>query len=663
MLVDENVINELYQDAGETRVQKARLYVRTGKTEIEKIHYENSQQFEITGKVTGQDIYRTHISVNNGEIEDLICECADYQNRYAACKHIVATMMQFVEDSRYEDIIHTKDSKTINKKLQIESKYRNFKQIVNDFYSDEMQETEDEEKFDNIKIEPKLIYDKYTSNLKLEFKIGNQRMYKIKNISEFFERMQKKEKFKYGNKLEFVHKEANFIEEDRKLLEFILEQAEIISFVNSSANSNYRYYGKALNESSIQLNSTALDKIFEILKDKEIIFQKEYEETRIKFIDKNPDIFFEMIKSKNNEYKIVLNQKTNLLKELDILYGKNYNYILYKNNLYRCDSNYKETVIRLIKLLKENYLTELVLNEEQLPELFSVILPKLKDGIKFKNIDETKIEKYKPKKLGVKIYLDFDENGYILSDVKFCYGEEEFNPLQETINIKYARDIMAENKAINMFRKTGFMYYAEKECFILPEDDKIYNFLANDINEYMQKFEVMVTENFKSKEIKQPKIGSLGVKIENNLLEIDFSNLNVSLDELQEIMEKYTLKKKYHKLKDGSFINLEENPDIEFIDKLVVGMDISYEDLKEKEIRLPVNRSLYLNQLLKTISNTQVNKNEEYKKIVKGTTKENIEDEINVPQSLENTLRYYQKTGYKWLKTLDNYKFGRSFSR
>ena len=658
MLVDENVINELYQDAGETRVQKARLYVRTGRTEIEKIHYENPQQFEITGKVTGQEIYRTHISVNNGEIEDVICECTDYQNRYAACKHIVATMMQFVENSKYENIIHSEDSRTINKKLQIDSKYRNFKQIVNEFYSDEMQKTEVEEEKQNIKIEPKLIYEKYTNNLRLEFKIGNQRMYKIKNIPEFYEKMQKKEKFKYGNKLEFVHKEANFIEEDRKLLEFILEQAEIISFVNSSANSNYRYYGKALNESSIQLNSTALDKIFEILKDKEIIFQKEYEETRIKFIDKNPDIFFEMIKSKNNEYKIVLNQKTNLLKELDILYGKNYNYILYKNNLYRCDSNYKETVIRLIKLLKENYLTELVLNEEQLPELFSVILPKLKDGIKFKNIDETKIEKYKPKKLGVKIYLDFDENGYILSDVKFCYGEEEFNPLQETINIKYARDIMAENKAINMFRKTGFMYYAEKECFILPEDDKIYNFLANDINEYMQKFEVMVTENFKSKEIKQPKIGSLGVKIENNLLEIDFSNLNVSLDELQEIMEKYTLKKKYHKLKDGSFINLEENPDIEFIDKLVVGMDISYEDLKEKEIRLPVNRSLYLNQLLKTISNTQVNKNEEYKKIVKGTTKENIEDEINVPQSLENTLRYYQKTGYKWLKTLDNYKFG-----
>ena len=92
-------------------------------------------------------------------------------------------------------------------------------------------------------------------------------------------------------------------------------------------------------------------------------------------------------------------------------------------------------------------------------------------------------------------------NEHIIADARFCYGEEEFNPLQTKIDIKYPRDVIAENKAINIFRKTGFMYYAQKECFILPDDDKIYDFLANDINEYMQKFEVMVTDNFKSKEI------------------------------------------------------------------------------------------------------------------------------------------------------------------
>ena len=89
MLVNKKVEDELYYDAGETRVQKARLYVKTGRTEIEKINYNNENNFEITGKVTGQEVYRTHIHIEAGEIEDVTCECIDYQNRYAACKHIV----------------------------------------------------------------------------------------------------------------------------------------------------------------------------------------------------------------------------------------------------------------------------------------------------------------------------------------------------------------------------------------------------------------------------------------------------------------------------------------------------------------------------------------------------------------------------------------------
>ena len=55
MLVNREIENELYHDAGDTRVQKARLYVRTGRTKIEKINYNDENNFEITGKVTGQE--------------------------------------------------------------------------------------------------------------------------------------------------------------------------------------------------------------------------------------------------------------------------------------------------------------------------------------------------------------------------------------------------------------------------------------------------------------------------------------------------------------------------------------------------------------------------------------------------------------------------------
>ena len=662
MLVDDEIIEELYYDAGSERVQKARLYVKTQRVEIEKINYNDKDNFDITGNVTGQDIYRTHISVEDGEIIDVTCECPDYQSRYAACKHIVATMMEFDTNSQYERLIRGLDNVNPNKILRSDLKYRSFKQIVNEFYAEEMQEIEEEKEqesnIEKVKLEPKMFYDRYSNNLRVEFKIGNQRMYKLKNLTEFYDRMMNGEKHKYGNKLEFIHRKEMFEENQQQMLDFILKHSEIIRFVNSNSNSNYRYYGKAMNDGYIILNNSGLDEIFEILKGKQISFQKEYKDEKIELIDDNPDVHFVMKKKGKEEYKIVLNKDIDIMRDVEILKGKDYKYILLDNKLYRCNKKYEQTTIKLLKMLKNNYLTELVFGKEQLPELFSVILLKLKDSIEFEGIDEQQIEQYKPKKLGVKLFLDFDENDYILADTKFCYGEEEFNPLQQKIEIKYPRDVVSENRALNLFRKTGFMYYAQKECFILPEEEKIYNFLTNDINEYMQRFEVMVTDNFKSKEIKKPKIGSLGVKVENNLLTIDLANLNIDVKELEEIMVKYELKKKYHKLKDGSFVNLEENPDMEFIDKLMTGMDISYKDLEKGNIKLPVNRSLYLNQLLKTVKNTQIDKNLEYKKLINGLDKQNGEDDIEIPSILENILRYYQKTGYKWLKTLDNYKFG-----
>ena len=662
MLVDNKIKEELFEDAGDIRVQKARLYVKTEKVDITKINYKNKNNFEITGKVLGQEIYRTNISVEDGEISDITCECLDYRGRYAACKHIIATIMEFDENPKYENMLSREDKIDVNKKLRANQKYRSFAQIVNELYEEEMHETEEkrvETDINNkIKIEPRLIYNKYYNSLKIDFKIGDKRMYKLKNLVEFYDRMQHSEKFKYGNNLEFIHKKEAFTEKDQDLLDFILKNAEIINTVNSNSNSNYRYYGKALDESSIVVNRTLLDELFDILKDRNVLMQTENEDSIINFSENDPKLYFKIKKVNEKEYKIIITDNIDIIKDLKIFEGKQNTYILFKGTIYKCSKEYENSVIRLLKLFKENYLTEIVFGKEQLPELFSVIIPRLKNNIEFKDINEKEIEQYKPKTLVVKMFLDFDEHDRILAEIKFCYGDIEFNPLEPKIDTKYPRDMIAESKAVNMIRKTGFMFYESKKCFILPDEDKIYEFLSNDIQNYMQAFEVMVTDKFRTKQIKQPKIESLGIKVENNLLTIDLQNLNIDVKELEDIIKKYELKKKYHKLKDGTFVSLEENQDIEFIDKLIKGMDISYKELEKGNIRLPVNRTLYLNQLLKTINDTQIIKNSEYKKIINGLDKENGEEDIQIPSSLENVLRYYQKTGYKWLKTIDNYKFG-----
>ncbi len=539
------------------------------------------------------------------------------------------------------------------------NKYRNFIQMVNTFYNEEIQGIENEETklkdHGTIKLEPQLYYDKFSGEMKVEFKIGNTKMYTIKNLSEFYTAMMQKKIYKYGEKLEFLHTKEMFEEQSRPLLEFLLKHAEIITYANSNSNSNYKYYGKALSETSIVLGNSGIDELFEILKEKQVTMKKEYKILKIEFTEEQPKIQFKLKKMQENQYAIIPNIE---IFNVTIIKGKNYKYILNEEKLYRCTKEFENTNLKLLEIFRKNYITEITLGENELSQLFSIVIPKVKDAIIVEDLPKKEIEKYKPKELIVKVYLDFDENDYLVADVKFCYEQNELNPLNEKEKYDFPRNLIKEAKALNIFKETGFMLDIKNLRFILPDNDKIYEFLTTDIEYYMQKFDVLVTDNFKTKQVKIPNIGKVGVKVENHLLEIDLTQIDIDKKELQEIMEKYSLKKKYHRLKDGSFLNLENSKQIEFLDKIVKGMDLNYKDLKSGEIQLPIYRSLYLEQLLKGIKGTQITKNESYKEIVEDLDKDRLEEVIELPEKFEKTLRYYQKTGVKWLKILDKYKFG-----
>lgn len=537
--------------------------------------------------------------------------------------------------------------------------YKNFKQIVNIFYNEELEgiseTTENIKKSGNIKIEPEIYYDKFAGDMKIEFKIGDKKMYKIKNLAEFYTRMINKEFFAYGEKLQFIHTEEAFADESRELLDFVMKYAEIIKYANSNSNSNYKYYGKALNETSIIVGNSAIDDLFDVLEGKTVEFQRDYNHEKIEFTIKEPKIEFKLKKIENGQYIIIPNIE---IYKVNIIKGKKYKYVLDDEKLYRCTKKFENTTLKLLELFRQNYMTEVKLGEKELTDLFSIIVPRVENAIVIENIEEAEIEKYKPKELLVKVFLDFDKNDYLIADVKFCYGKEEFNPLDEKTKKNFPRNMLKETKALNILRRTGFMLDVKNLRFILPDNDKMYDFLTQEVDFYMQKFDVLVTDNFKRKQIRGTKIGSMGVKVENDLLTIDLKNIDIDPKELEEIMAKYSLKKKYHRLKDGSFIDLENNKEIEFLDKLVTGMDINYKELETGSIKLPTYRSLYLNQLLKEIKGTEIIKNNEYKEIVNKLNKDQLEEEIAVPKSLSSILRYYQKTGFKWLKILDNYNFG-----
>ena len=543
--------------------------------------------------------------------------------------------------------------------MQKNPEYKNFKNIVNIFYNEELEgigeSAEEIKNSGTIKIEPKVFYDKFSGDMRVEFKIGDKKMYKIKNLAQFYTLMMNKEFYRYGEKLKFIHTEDAFEEDSKKTLEFIMKYSEIIKYANSNSNSNFKYYGKALSETSIIVGNTAMDDLFEVLAGKKVEFQRDYNKSEIEFTEETPDIKFRLSKIDEDNYVIIPNIE---IYKVNIISGKKYKYILNEDRIYRCSKEFEQSTLKLLDIFRKNYITELKLGKEDLTQLFSVVIPRVKDAIEIEDIPENEIQKYKPKKLIVKLFLDFDENDYLVGEVKFVYENNKFNPLDEKVKSQFPRNMIEETKAMNIFRKSGFMLDTKNLRFILPDNDKIYDFLTNDINYYMQYFEVMVTDNFKKKQIREPKIGNIGVRVENNLLSIDLENLEIDVKELENALEKYSLKKKYYRLKDGSFIDLNNNKEIKFLDKLVTGMDISYKELENGEVKLPIYRTLYLNQLLKEIKGTQVSKNDEYRNVVNNLDKDKLEENMDVPENLRYVLRYYQKTGFKWLKTLDNYKFG-----
>ena len=534
-----------------------------------------------------------------------------------------------------------------------EEQYKIFKQIVHAFYHNEKeQEVKQKTKVNNLIVEPKLIYDTFNKTLKAEFKIGNNQLYQIKSLPEFFERMLNRELYKYGPKLEFIHTKEAFKKEYIPLLDFVLKYAEIIKYANETVGS-YSKYMRTMSNEFITISNTGLDELFDILQYKKVLFKRDTEEQKISFKNHNPDINFIIEQEKDGNYKIIPSKK---VFPYDIFRGKEYIYLLTGTSLYRCNKEFENTTLKLLEIYKENY-TELIrFKREDFPTFCSLLYPKLKNEISLQKLDASIINKYIPEELFIKIYLDYDKNNYITADIKFVYGEQEFNPLKEE-KVAIARDIVKENEYLDVFVNTGFLLDKENSRLILVDEEKIYNFLSEEIEKYMQKFEVLATDNFKKREIRKPKIGSIGVRVENDLLRVDLSDMDFDIKEIRNIMQKYILKKKYHRLKDGSFLDLEQNDTMDFITGLLENEEITYDEIKKGEIKLPVSRSMYLDKILNKM-NTNVFENDEYKKIVNQVSKKEIEEKIKLPEQLKTSLRNYQKVGFEWLKVLDNYKFG-----
>ena len=246
MLINKDLSREIYEDAGEARISNAKEYIDDGKISIIKSDYQDQDNFSLTVRIKeDSDEHEVHVDVIDGELEVASCDCPEYKQYYSVCKHIVAAFLKFEQtkfwENDYKEVEELQNSSRKNDRF----KYKSFTNLINSFYNDELDKMNSDNTLtlsdkDKIKIEPKIDYDKFTNEMKLEIKIGRNRMYKIKDLPEFYTKIANNEYVKYGENLEFLHNRENFEDSSKDLLDFILRYAEIMKYTNS--NDKYGYY-------------------------------------------------------------------------------------------------------------------------------------------------------------------------------------------------------------------------------------------------------------------------------------------------------------------------------------------------------------------------------------------------------------------------------------
>lgn len=675
---------------------KGRLLFDNGMVDIGQVQRNSEGDVIVYANVGNYwNPYKIRLNLSGNMAMDYACTCRNYKQG-EICEHIIASCFEIINphkastkegqvrlaeqrrkafeerrkeeerrreyERKYRWALHMLDIYKDNEKEALNKNITNTTEL-NDFYKETMlNQLSDEDNSSaplstQIKIEPKGSHNDET-RFDVTFKLGETTMYSLKDISEFASAFNRDKQLSYGKKLSFIANKNNFVKQDQRLLDFIIKYGESVNYEKRAAKSNYYYYRTAtLSSKAITVFEDNMDEFFDIIKDRDFEFNTRFEKDVFRYTENKPNIKVTLSKNKKNEYVLKCN-----ISNYDFYITYENIYLFLNKKIYKINKKENQGIYRVLNMFLAQ--DEIIVPEDMFKDFSTYVLSKMGKFLQtnLPQTDDT-VEPIVLEQLASKMYLDLDDADNIKMELRFCYGEKEFNLLDSNCQ-KYIeenhiqRNAIEEKNVLAKIFKDGFELSKGKDYFVLKNVDKTYEFLAEKMEEYMKEFEILVTEKFKNKEIRKPRISNVSVKLNNGLLELDLSKLDFDLNEVKDVLKNYNIKKKYFKLKNGDFLSLEQNEDLDFLNEISNSLEINYDKIDRGVVKLPVNRSIYLDKLLSKNSNINKETNDEFNDLVSNVENKKISEKISIDKSFEKVLRDYQKTGYKWLKVLENYKFG-----
>ena len=316
-----------------------------------------------------------------------------------------------------------------------------------------------------------------------------------------------------------------------------------------------------------------------------------------------------------------------------------------------------------------------------LADFYHKALPQLRKIAEITETESGIVEEYLPPEPDFTIYLDIDNDAFLcraevaygmeifsLSDVLKTAGDASYPSLPGTNGKKESRtktyqpyrDRQREEEIVS--RLAGYFpdYDESLEVFYVNRDsDEAYDLLDHGLDELTQLplCQVRMTDRFRRLGLRRSVKFDVGVSLESNLLDLSVTARELSEDEVLQVLYQYQKKRRFVVLKNGDFLKLKDNESLDQLVRMMEDLHLSIKELTKGKMHLPAYRALYLDKMLEGQEGFYADRDRHFKELIK-SFKTVSDSDYEVPEHLKKILRPYQKEGYRWLRTLDHYGFG-----
>lgn len=634
-----------------------------------KIEEDGAMEYvSATVKGSGRNFYGVNFDIEDKKYFNYFyCQCPAFSSYRGMCKHCVAVALDYIDvtkrkATRSEFLAKQEESfkrlQMIQKGMMQSKGYETtlqvnhrttpqIKELLNQYSQRKILPMLEQNVYGKVRLEPFLVFNNTDCNV--EYRIGYDKMYILKDVFGFAHRMENSEDFSYGKKLEFQHIPEAFAEDSLPVVRFIE------TWVRKNRNNYTRpiYYNSYYTYSTpkvrvMSLTTDELEQFIISMGDREFgAVVAGSRENIWKVTDKKID-YLVRIKPKNDGIEIKVPDFTGVK-------CTNYYFFFRNGFIYKVDIKQWEKVEEFITCMNRLPDKTAYIDKDDIREFCNNLLPAMKESFRCEMIhfDEKEYEIPHPK---FQIYLDMPQKNFITFKVTVKYGEEEYSAYNKKEGIGL-RDYVAEKAVTDEVEKYTNAYDGMIGQMVLADDEELlYSLLVEGIEKLQSFAEVYVSDALKRIQIVNAPKTTVGVSLSGDLLELKVSTENISMDELMELMSKYDRKKKYYRLKNGNLIHV-ENENIQEFYELKETLQLTDKELKKDVVKIPKYRALYLEQQLKSSQGIHVKTDEHFVQLVKNI-KTIEEGDFKVPKSLGKILRNYQVQGFQWIKSLCENGFG-----